>query len=83
MSGWILVRELPYFAITDADGNFEIKNLPPGKWTFRLWHERPGYISQLNRDGKDEQVPAGRVTLTIKPGENDLGEIRVPPSLFE
>ena len=29
----------PYFAVTDADGNFEISGVPPGKYTLVAWHE--------------------------------------------
>ena len=29
----------PYFAVTDADGTFEIGGIPPGKYTLVAWHE--------------------------------------------
>ncbi|MCB9832371.1 MAG: hypothetical protein H6807_07845 [Planctomycetes bacterium] len=31
----------PYFALTDDDGNFEIKGLPPGNYEISFLHERP------------------------------------------
>ncbi|MFO1093726.1 MAG: M56 family metallopeptidase [Planctomycetaceae bacterium] len=40
-----LVADHPYVAVTDADGKFTIKNLPAGEHTFRVWHERPGYLN--------------------------------------
>jgi plastocyanin len=39
MAMHIAVLDHPFFAVTDADGKFEIKNLPPGTYTFRVWHE--------------------------------------------
>jgi len=29
----------PYFAVTDAEGKFEISGIPPGKYTVIAWHE--------------------------------------------
>jgi len=34
------VLETPYFAVTDKDGNYSIKNVPPGKYTLKIWHEK-------------------------------------------
>jgi len=39
MSGYIIVAPTPYFALTDADGNYSIKNLPPGHYTITTWSE--------------------------------------------
>jgi plastocyanin len=39
MSGYIIVAPTPYFAVTDKDGNFEIKNVPAGKYTLKTWSE--------------------------------------------
>ena len=39
-----LVVDHPYAAVTDPQGRFEIKDLPTGDQTFRVWHERPGYV---------------------------------------
>jgi len=39
MSGYIVVAATPYFAVTDKDGNFEIKNIPPGHYTLKTWSE--------------------------------------------
>jgi hypothetical protein len=32
----------PYFAVTDVDGNFNLKNVPPGNYTVTVWHEKLG-----------------------------------------
>ena len=36
----VLVMENPYFAVTDAGGDFTITNVPPGTYTLKAWHER-------------------------------------------
>ncbi len=40
MSAYVVVVETPYFAVTAKDGSYTIKNVPPGKYTLRTWHER-------------------------------------------
>ena len=40
------VCEHPYFAVTDKDGNFTIKNLPPGKYTLEAIHLKAGAKTQ-------------------------------------
>lgn len=83
MQGWLLVKDNPYFAVSDADGKFEIQNLPVGKWTFQFWHEEPGYVSEVAKDGAKESWKKGRVEIEIKAGDNDLGTIEIPASAFE
>ena len=39
MSGYVVVVATPYFAVTDKDGNYEIKNAPAGKYTVKTWSE--------------------------------------------
>ena len=46
MQGYIGVLAHPYFAVTDGDGNFQIKNLPAGEYTLEAWHEKLGVQSQ-------------------------------------
>lgn len=40
MEYWTLVVDHPFAAVTDADGKFKIPDLPPGKYKFRVFHER-------------------------------------------
>jgi plastocyanin len=39
MSGYIIVSPTPYFAQTDASGNYKIENVPDGKYSVTAWHE--------------------------------------------
>jgi plastocyanin len=52
MSGFIIVSPTPYFAQTDAAGNYKIDNVPDGKYNVVAWHE--GMRSQT----KPVTVPA-------------------------
>lgn len=85
MDANLLLRKSPYMAKTDADGRFTIKNLPVDQHTFRLWHEEAGYVREI-RFGTDDNitfVKRGLLDTKIAEGENDLGELRIPPTLFE
>jgi hypothetical protein len=46
MSGYIVVAPTPYFAVTDKDGNFAIKDIPPGHYTLKTWSEEGKVTSQ-------------------------------------
>jgi len=42
MNAHIGVMANPFFAVTGPDGSFDIKGLPPGKYTLAVWHETLG-----------------------------------------
>jgi len=46
MKGYIAVFKHPYFAITDKDGAFDLKDVPPGDYTMEAWHEKYGVLTQ-------------------------------------
>jgi len=62
MSGYVVVVTTPYFAVTDKDGNYEIKNVPAGKYTLKTWSEDGKPVTQA------VDVAAGGATadLTVK-----------------
>jgi len=39
MSAFLVVAPTPYFAVTDSDGSYEIKDMPPGTYTLKTWSE--------------------------------------------
>jgi hypothetical protein len=41
---WVL--DHPYYALTGADGSFEIPNVPTGTYTLKVWHEELGMLAQ-------------------------------------
>ena len=42
MFAWVSVVDSPYFALSDKDGKFTIKNVPPGKYTVEFAHRKLG-----------------------------------------
>jgi hypothetical protein len=69
MQAWVRVFDHPYFAVTDADGDFEIKDAPAGKYRLVVWHATGGYLGGREaRNGRPITIRAG--------GTMDLGELR-------
>ena len=64
MRAFIFVMEHPFFTVTDAQGRFTIKNLPPGEYTLATWHESFGENKQTIKAGVDGLKG---VTFTYKP----------------
>jgi hypothetical protein len=83
MKGWVIVRPDPFFAVSADDGTFEIKGLPAGKdLEFQVWHEKPGFVTDVKLKNKATTWGRGRFTQKLKAGENDLGEIKVAAKIF-
>ena len=77
LSAWLFVRDNPYGAVSDAHGKISMRQLPVGRWKFRIWQERLGWISKPAGDDNAEAWEKGYVEIAIGEGENDLGEIRL------
>jgi plastocyanin len=56
MRAYINVMSHPYFAVSAADGSFEIKNLPPGEYTIAAVHERFGEQTMKVKVGPKENA---------------------------
>ncbi len=54
MAAYVGVVAHPYFAVTGDDGSFELKNVPPGKYTVEAWHERFGRKTATLTVGMDQ-----------------------------
>jgi len=72
-SAYVLPRDNPYMAVSALDGTFEIPKLPVGELEFQVWHEKVGYFDTPT-------WTKGRFEITIKPGKNDLGTIKLDPA---
>lgn len=83
MTAWVVIKDNPYFAVTDAKGKFTIKNVPAGKWTFQFWQEKAGYVQDVSVGGKKTKWTRGRLAVDIPAqGTKDLGTIKVGPDVF-
>ena len=38
MQAWIAVLQNPFFAQTNQDGEYEIRNIPPGNYKLKIWY---------------------------------------------
>ncbi len=59
MSGYVFVTPTPYFAVTDKDGQYEIKGVPPGSYTVKTWSEEGKPVAQ------GVEVGGGAATLNL------------------
>jgi RNA polymerase sigma factor (sigma-70 family) len=71
MQGRVRVFDHPYFAVSDAEGNFEIRNAPAGKWRLVIWHENGYHRGREGALGMPVEMKAGAV-LEVKPVELEL-----------
>ena len=81
MQGFVLIKDHPFMAVSDANGKLTIKNVPTGSRTFQLW--AGAFVTEGKQNGKAAKWERGRVTIDIKPGTNDLGEIKIPVKHFQ
>ncbi len=62
MSGYVVVTPTPYSAVTNKEGEFTIKDVPPGHYTLKTWSEDGKPTSQA----VDVSGAATNVELTVK-----------------
>lgn len=65
MKAYHLPLDHPFSAVTDENGKFEIKGLPPGKYEFYVWHEKPGYLDRkLTVEIKADEITEDKLSYT-------------------
>ena len=80
MTARLVIRDDPYFAVSDKDGNLQIKNLPEGAWTIQFWHEAVKYLKEVKVDGNKTEWKRGSVDVKIENGKVvDLGVVQFAP----
>ena len=71
MHAWLRVFDHLYYTLTDAVGNFEIKNAPAGKCRLMIWQDNGYRNGEKGAKGEPIEIKTGGVT--------DLGKIEWKP----
>ncbi len=68
MSAVVIAVSSPYYGISDQRGRVSIPNVPPGRYTLRIWYEEtlPEELNNLTRE------------VTISEDASNLGAMRLP-----
>ncbi|SRR5579875_2281289 len=64
MEGWWYVTNTPYYTLTDRTGHYVLRDLPPGRYTVKFWHERLGSHSE---------------PIVVKPGQSTTLDFAFKP----
>ncbi|MFQ6675073.1 MAG: beta-sandwich domain-containing protein [Fidelibacterota bacterium] len=60
MEAYVVAVETPYFAVTDENGNFVLKDIPEGTYTVKVWSEK------YEAEAQQVDVPSsGRIEITF------------------
>lgn len=73
MGAYIGVMSHPFFAVSGKGGTFEIKDVPAGKFTVAIWHEKYGKMT------KEIEVKDGatvELDLKFEKKTGDVGHVR-------
>jgi plastocyanin len=69
MKSYVVVNDSPFFAVTAADGTFEIKDLPIGDYTLEAWHPVLGTKTMKISIGKGKR---GDVNARFSYKQNEM-----------
>ena len=72
MKGYLMVFDHPFFAVTGADGSFEIAGVPPGPQNLVIWQSAVGFVNPGLARGMPVNVASGKTT--------DVGEVPLDPA---
>jgi hypothetical protein len=84
MKAWMISRNNPYFAVTKADGTFEIANLPAGvDLEFRVWQENAQYLEKVTLNGTATPWPKGRYKVKLQDQADVNIDVTVSADVFK
>ena len=74
MTGKLWMFDHPYYAVTNANGEFEIKGVPAGMQNIVMWHEAIGYVGgAAGRAGKPFEIKGGDAAT-------EMGKTEIKPT---
>jgi hypothetical protein len=78
MKAYVLAFEHPYFTVTDAQGQFEITQVPPGVYRVQAWHEG-WHIVAYDTESRPrfEEPYTMSAEVTVQPGQTTYVEFRL------
>ena len=65
MFAWVTVEDSPYYAVSDKNGKFTIKDVPPGQYTITAIHRKLG-SQKLDVEVKDSNVTVSFPAFEVK-----------------
>ena len=72
MTGYVRVFDHPYYAVTDDDGKFEIKNAPAGNFRIVYWHENGLLGGAKGRAGEPINISGPGPTMEMSPPDFEV-----------
>ena len=66
MFAWVSVFDHPYFAVTDKDGKFTIKDVPPGEYTIEARHRKAALDGVTQKITVKDSGATADFTLEVK-----------------
>ena len=83
MDAVILAKDHPYVSVTLADGTFEMKNVPVGKWKLQFWHQRFRFLRKLEAPSRKVDR-RGKIEVNFEAGQTlKLGKMKLPTSAIK
>ncbi len=79
MESWGMAVDNPYFAITQADGTFSLREVPPGDYTVMAWHPGVGTTIEKNVTVPAKQMVNADFVFESPKGRRSAHEIQEDP----
>jgi hypothetical protein len=79
MESWGLAVDNPYYAITQADGTFSLRDVPPGDYTLVAWHPGVGTMTEKKVTVPAKQMVEADFVFESPKGHRSVHEIEENP----